>query len=392
MKLKHVVAALLVASAMTRMATSGDSVKAATVGPEISIVGLSSANPSGDFSFSVATTTTASSPYTGFNIAIRFDANFVQPKSVTGPPGGGWFCSGIRPAVVGGNLATYGCQVIPSVDITATLTLATFTFTACGSGSTTLHLSTLGPPDDGGSITGTYTQASGDFTPQTNSYGADAAVVAGGAGSCSALETPWPAGETWFYTGGPHCDTVVPGSTCPSSSPRYAVDFAPPGSGCKRRREDSAWVVTAAPGVVRAASLSLVEIDHPDGTRTGYYHLRSDSIQVSVGQWVYRGTQLGHPSCEALRGGSANGDHVHFFRCTSPSDPSAVCLSNPALEQPANGQVISGWTVLAQAGNYNGEMVKDAVTKTASIYQCTSSSRGRRCSGITNDILSDNAP
>jgi uncharacterized delta-60 repeat protein len=199
------------------------------------------------------------------------------------------------------------------------------------------------------------------------------------------LKLPWPAGETWFYSSGPHCDAI--GDTCPQGAVRYGVDFMPPGpAGCSRERQDLSWVVAAAGGTVRVANNSLVEIEHTNGLRTGYYHLRSDSIQVSPGQEVVAGKRLGRPSCEARRGGAATGVHVHFYVCSQALLAGAACLGRDHLLLPADGLRLSGWTVHASDGNRSGTMSRENTIKTADPRQCT----GNACNGITNDIISDN--
>ena len=66
----------------------------------------------------------------------------------------------------------------------------------------------------------------------------------------------------------------------------------------------------AAAGVVRIADRSLVEVEHSDGLRTGYYHLRSSSLAVAPGDVVEAGAPLGNPSCEHRRGGVHSGHDV----------------------------------------------------------------------------------
>ena len=202
---------------------------------------------------------------------------------------------------------------------------------------------------------------------------------------------PWVAGKTWFFKGGPHCDGVDRGSLYPEGSTgvRYGLDFFPPSKGNR-------WVVASAPGLVRVGAKGdcLVEIEHVAGLRTGYYHLDSSSIRVNVGDQVSYGTHLGLASTEACRGGSATGNHVHFYFCYTP-DPNAVCLNNYSRLLPANGTMLSGWTINETAGNYNGTMTKPLqIDRIASEFSCEPDRRTEElppvCNGQRNDLESDN--
>jgi hypothetical protein len=203
------------------------------------------------------------------------------------------------------------------------------------------------------------------------------------------LSLPWSATEgatTWYYSGGPHCDLLVdPGKKCPSNAVRYAVDFMPPGKpGCSRAREESGWVTPAGSGIVRASGNSLVEIDHGNGFRTGYYHLKSDTIQVQIGQKVGVADKLGRPSCEAKRGGKAFGTHVHFYICEE-ENPDKVCgpSATSSAVRPIDGLIISGWTIRATADrNYDGTMSKGNELRTADDRQCGPGD----CGKIRNDL------
>jgi Peptidase family M23/CARDB len=204
------------------------------------------------------------------------------------------------------------------------------------------------------------------------------------------LTLPWSPTDgatTWYYSGGPHCD---PGydkdgdGACASGAQRYAVDFMPPrsasGGNCSPDRINSGWVVAAGKGEVRYASGNLVEIDHGDGFRTGYYHLKSGTIQVHTGDPIDRvGTKLGRPSCEA---GAEQGAHVHFYICNE-SDPDKVCRADAKKGTSIDGLVIGGWTIHSAKKNYNGTMTKpkeDARTAEASVCD------PGKCGKIRNDL------
>jgi Peptidase family M23 len=151
------------------------------------------------------------------------------------------------------------------------------------------------------------------------------------------------------------------------------------------KREKSGWVTPAESGIVRATSKSLVEIDHGNGFRTGYYHLRSDTIQVQNDQKVGVTDKLGRPSCEAERGGEARGTHVHFYICEQ-ADPNQVCGPNATSSavRPIDGLVIGGWTIHATADkNYDGTMTKPKEdARTADARVCDPGN----CDKIRNDL------
>ncbi|UCG25432.1 MAG: peptidoglycan DD-metalloendopeptidase family protein, partial [Chloroflexota bacterium] len=179
---------------------------------------------------------------------------------------------------------------------------------------------------------------------------------------------PFPIGQTWYYTGGPHYyGGGTPGCTYGSGCPRpwSSLDVAQPemiacpdGSYPAHR-----WLVAAKSGDVIQSSQALIVIDHRDGWRTYYSHV-SSADKRGMGP-IDRGDQLGHPSCEVEPGGFTTGVHVHF-----------------ALYQVGvgfvdlNGRSFSGWTV-GEASHYNGTMRLGDAMRQASIG---------RLAG-TNDIL-----
>lgn len=133
------------------------------------------------------------------------------------------------------------------------------------------------------------------------------------------LTFPFPRGQTWSFTGGPHPAWGRMGVWA-------ALDFAPPGSsGCYVADE---WVVAMAPGVVARSErgILVLDLDGDGDERTGwnlfFLHL---SDRLPAGTVVPARAPLARPSCE---GGRATGTHVHLAR-------------------KYNGEWIPAWGVLA---------------------------------------------
>jgi len=179
---------------------------------------------------------------------------------------------------------------------------------------------------------------------------------------------PFPIGETWYYTGGPHYyGGGTPGCTAGAYCPRpwSSLDFAQPELiGCPNGYYPAhRWIVAAKSGVVIQSSQALIVIDHGDGWRTYYSHL-SSADKRGTGP-VNRGDPLGHPSCEVEPGGFTTGIHVHFALYQV-----GVGFVNLA------GHSLSGWMV-GETSHYNGTMNLEGAARVASIG---------RYNG-TNDIL-----
>lgn len=226
--------------------------------------------------------------------------------------------------------------------------------------------------------------------------GDEAALTPESEGATPALTTlhlPWAAGETWYLTSGPH------------STKRAALDFAPPNldpstgkpyaNACSRKRGDAYWVRAAADGRFTAVlrdGCPSVQIQHADGTTTNYFHLRRSSVKrlgYKVGDAVRAGQILGHPSCEVgprICGATqpATGVHVHFQRRNAAT----------ADRLPADGLVISGWTVKAVGREREGMMMKgEEVRQTrGKLLARACSPANEECAGSRNDLESDNRP
>lgn len=172
------------------------------------------------------------------------------------------------------------------------------------------------------------------------------------------LDLPWPKGETWYYSSGPHPAWM-------DGSAWAALDFLPPGEGVGCWDSDS-WVTAPGPGVVLRVEegVALQDLDGAspaDGLeQTGwvlfYLHLATEG-KAEPGARLKTGDQVGHPSCE---GGQATGSHLHLARRYN------------GQWMDASGQVpaiLSGWTVKPALAPYKGDMVKGGMTRTAGEFR-----------------------
>jgi hypothetical protein len=254
---------------------------------------------------------------------------------------------------------------------------------ACGART---HVEALGPTAPAASVA----SAGADGGASTAAPDGDAGAAAP---AMTELRLPWSAGETWFLTSGPH------------STKRAALDFAPPNldprtgklyaDPCSRKRGDLYWVRAAADGYFTAVlkkNCPCVQIRHDDGTTTNYFHLRRSSVKklgYKVGDPVRAGQALGHPSCEVgpRKCGAthpASGVHVHFSRTNADT----------GKRLPADGAVLSGWTVKALGRQRDGMMTKgEDVRQTRGKLVGWACAPGTAvCQGKRNDLVSDNAP
>ncbi len=165
-----------------------------------------------------------------------------------------------------------------------------------------------------------------------------------------ALTLPWPVGETWYYTGGPHGAWV-------SGSSWAAIDFTPPGPqlGCQMSDD---WVLAMSPGtVVRSLDGEvMVDIDGDGHEQTGwdifYMHMASED-RVKAGTQVQVGDRIGHPSCE---GGASSATHAHLARKYN-GEWIAAAGSIPL--------VLDGWRVTGEATEYDGGLIRGSQVKVA---------------------------
>ncbi|MCB9435887.1 MAG: LysM peptidoglycan-binding domain-containing protein [Anaerolineales bacterium] len=173
------------------------------------------------------------------------------------------------------------------------------------------------------------------------------------------LTFPFAAGETWYFTGGPH-------GGYNTGSAWAAIDFAPPAPTDELLATEGYcyvsdyWATAAAPGVIARSGYGYVvlDLDYDSNEHTGwtivYLHMATRDI-IKAGTRVNTGDNLGHPSCE---GGFSTATHLHFARRYNgewiPVDCQfcAAGLSAPRM-------LLSGWEVfLSDGAEYQGYMVQ----------------------------------
>lgn len=159
------------------------------------------------------------------------------------------------------------------------------------------------------------------------------------AGGSARLSLPWPKGQTWRLTGGPHNTYGA------KSRPWSAIDLAGPVP------KTSSKVVAARGGIVLRPCKNMVQIRHGRGWSTSYYHLKD--IRVRAGDRVDRGDVLGWTSVAAGCGGYATAPHVHFS------------LMRQGSPVPLDGHTIGGWSVRDGPSQYLGCLAKNGVRRCA---------------------------
>jgi hypothetical protein len=138
----------------------------ATAAPPIDGPGLSmsaAALTGGALQLSVMSTPSNGATYEGFNIHVRWDPDAFAFASANheGSVLPSLLCA--EPVVDSdGGGVTYGC-LTTGATTAATGLLGTIVLTPLGAGCSTLHLVTLGPPDDGDDVSGTYFLAPGGY-------------------------------------------------------------------------------------------------------------------------------------------------------------------------------------------------------------------------------------
>jgi murein DD-endopeptidase MepM/ murein hydrolase activator NlpD len=165
------------------------------------------------------------------------------------------------------------------------------------------------------------------------------------------LALPFPAGEVWAYTGGPHTGWG-------KGDPYAGIDFAPgtADTGCYPTEK---YATAIADGVVVRVQPGVVVLDlNGDGDeRTGwvilYLHVATEG-RVPLGAVLKTGDRVGHPSCE---GGTSTGTHIHIARKYNGE------------WIPADGAIpfnLEGWIAHNGAAPYLGTLTRENRTITAS--------------------------
>jgi LasA protease len=157
------------------------------------------------------------------------------------------------------------------------------------------------------------------------------------------LELPFPRGEAWNLTGGPHAAWGI-------GSAQGGLDFAPsrPARGCTA---SDSWATAAAAGVVTRSGNGIVVLDlDGDGyEQTGwslmYLHIASQN-RAPAGARLNVDDPIGHPSCE---GGVSTGTHIHLAR---KYNGEWIAADGPLPF------VLSGWVAFAGEKNYQGGLIK----------------------------------
>lgn len=175
-----------------------------------------------------------------------------------------------------------------------------------------------------------------------------------------ALALPFKAGQQ-VYSAGIHSDD---GST----GVKNAIDFSPADRTVRAPLAGTVHLQHCAGG-------DWVTIDHDGGWRTGYYHM--EGIEVTDGEHVEAGTELGSTGNALPCGGSSTGAHVHFTLWTLPDAPAAAnwdgksfaevsTVVAAASGEPVDGKSIGGWRFTAGAEQYTGtatHLADNAVTR-----------------------------
>ncbi len=168
---------------------------------------------------------------------------------------------------------------------------------------------------------------------------------------------PFPLGELWAHTGGPHAGWGT-------GAPLAALDFAPPDD-AEICHTSAAWATAVAAGlVVRTdTGLLVLDLDMDGDERTGwvvfYLHLAAYE-KAPLGAVLAQGDRVGHPSCE---GGTSTGAHIHIARKYN-GEWLAADFALPF--------VMEGWLPLAGSQPYEGQLTRNGQTVRACV--CSDSS------------------
>lgn len=194
---------------------------------------------------------------------------------------------------------------------------------------------------------------------------ADAAAVLPGSLQQPDMRLPFPSGQIWAYTGGPH-------SGWGNGEPYSAIDFAPGAeeSGCTPAAQD-AHALAVSDGLIVRSDIdgTILDLDKDGDERTGwvvyYLHLATNG-RATVGREVQAGAPVGYPSCE---GGHVTGTHVHIAR---KYNGEWILAGGPLAFN------LEGWMTHNGAHEYKGTLTRGALT----IIACD-------CSDAPSQIVSE---
>lgn len=177
------------------------------------------------------------------------------------------------------------------------------------------------------------------------------------------LTLPFPPGEVWYFTGGPH-------GGYNDGSAWASIDFAPPAPPDSLIEEQGYcyispyWATAVAPGVIARSGNGYVilDLDGDGNEHTGwtiiYLHLSSEGV-IPTGKQVNTGDRLGRPSCE---GGFSNATHLHYGRRYNGEWMPITCHVC-ASDINAPPLVMSDWTFIGyERQEYQGYAVNPNVS------------------------------
>ncbi|MEP7288824.1 MAG: LysM peptidoglycan-binding domain-containing protein [Chloroflexota bacterium] len=182
------------------------------------------------------------------------------------------------------------------------------------------------------------------------------------------FQLPFPPGETWYFTGGPH-------GGWDANSGWAGVDFAPP-----KPPDDlvaaqgncyisPSYALAIVGGLVTRSGdgAVVIDVDMDGDERTGwtvlYLHI-ADQDRIKAGTVVKPGTPIGHPSCQGFYL-NAVATHLHIARRYNGEWIAVDCWAcAPSVATPP--LVMGGWTFKGYANQiYQGWMEKDGQIRRA---------------------------
>ncbi len=163
------------------------------------------------------------------------------------------------------------------------------------------------------------------------------------------MALPWPKGETWYFSGGPH-------AAYGAGTPWGALDFTTLNvAGCTPLKE---FAVAVADGTIARSMFGevVLSLDESQDERQGwsvlYLHIGSEN-RVKEGAEVKAGDRIGHPSCE---GGFAPAAHLHIARKYNGE------WLNAESQVPF---VMGGWVPKEAGAEYDGTLTRGRVSHEA---------------------------